>query len=108
MRKIYIDKNYKCHIENGKNLREIETNYFDGKCDTYIEGYRFIPKGETWKREDGATFTGEMTTPWMDHSKLDEAQREYELQQIKEMTTTIAELDEALLDATYNNIVGGK
>lgn len=110
MKTYYLDANYRLHLSSANGLtpwKDVD-GFFDGKCATYIEGYRFIPSGKTWTREDGAVFTGKMFTPWKDYNELDEAQREYELQQIKEMTTTIAELDEALLDATYNNIVGGK
>ena len=107
--KVYIDSKRRCHSTNPDgSFREVEIDFFNGKCDAFIEGYRFVPSGETWTREDGVKFTGEMFTPWKDYNELNEAQREYELQQIKEMTITIARLDEALLDATYSNIVGGK
>ena len=76
---IYIDSNYRCHTMNtGGNLREIETDFFDGKCQTFIEGYRFIPTGETWTRSDGVEFTGEMIAPWKNYNELDTAQAQYE------------------------------
>jgi hypothetical protein len=90
MRKIYIDESFKCHAESGDGLREVETNHFDGKCDTYIEGYRFVPSGETWVREDGVSFPGEMITPWKEYSELDEAQREYEREQFADMREALA------------------
>lgn len=88
--KIYIDENFKCHVESGDSLREFETTHFDGKCDSYIEGYRFVPSGETWVREDGMEFAGEMVTPWKDYSELDEAQREYEQEQFADMREALA------------------
>jgi len=76
--KIYIDENYKCHTESAESLREFDVSFFDGKCRTLIEGYRYVPSGETWTREDGVEFKGEMISPWKDYSVLAEAQRNYE------------------------------
>lgn len=59
-------------------MTAIESTFFDGKCEAAIEGYRFVPAGESWTREDGVVFTGEMITPWKPYSELDAAQREYE------------------------------
>lgn len=75
---IYIDSDYKCHVVNNGMMTEVETEYFNGKCDQYIEGYRFIPAGESWTRADGLVFDGEMAMPWQDHVELDNAQRRYE------------------------------
>lgn len=84
MRTIYIDSAFKCHVSNADGMTAIETNFFDGKCDTFIEGYRFVPSGETWVRDDGVVFRGEMITPWKPYSELDAAQREYERQLLSE------------------------
>lgn len=112
MKTIYIDADFKCHITDDGTMNAIETNFFDDKCDAYIEGYRFIPEGQTWTRPDGKVFHGEMITPWKNYLELDTAQREYEKQLIKEQQetinqneATIAELDAALLDATYNSLI---
>ena len=78
MRKIYIDSDFKCHITNDGAMRAVETDFFDGMCDTFIEGYRFVPSGESWTRSDGVVFYGEMISPWKDYAELDNAQREYE------------------------------
>ncbi len=75
--KIYIDSDYKCHVYPGEGLREIETEAFDGKCDEFIEGYRFVPAGEEWTRSDGMTFVGEMVSPWKDYRELMMAQAAY-------------------------------
>lgn len=105
---IYIDSEYRCHTTNPDGtFREIETDFFDGKCDTFVEGYRFIPDGEGWTRSDGTVFQGEMIAPWKPYSELDSAQRKYERQLLIEYETTIAELDITLLDAQYNNLVEG-
>jgi hypothetical protein len=83
--KLYVDSEYRCHTTNPDGtLREIETDFFDGKCDAFIEGYRFVPAGESWTRFDGVIFHGEMIAPWKPYSELDAAQREYEKQLLSE------------------------
>ena len=77
-------------------MTAVETDAFDGKCDTYIEGYRFVPSGETWTREDGETFTGEMISPWRPWAELDAAQREYEREQIAQHESALSEIEAAL------------
>ena len=77
-RTIYIDKNFKCHTSDDGMMTEIQMDFFDGKCDEFVEGYRYVPAGESWTRADGVVFTGEMIAPWKHYSELDAAQREYE------------------------------
>lgn len=86
---IYIDSDFKCHAENGDGRVAVETDFFDGKCTEFIEGYRFVPAGETWTREDGVEFAGEMVCPWTDYAELDAAQREYERQQLADMKAAL-------------------
>ena len=90
MRTIYIDSNYKCHVADDGTMTAVETDAFDGKCDTFIEGYRFVPSGENWTRSDGVVFHGEMIAPWKDFDSLDAAQREYERQQMADMENALA------------------
>lgn len=78
MKTIYLDSDYKCHTKNDGTMTAVQTDFFDGKCQTFIEGYRFIPSGESWTREDGAVFTGEMVSPWKPYDDIDQAQRAYE------------------------------
>ena len=88
--KIYIDSEFKCHTTNPDGtLREIETDFFNGKCQTFIEGYRFVPSGESWTRSDGEVFTGEMISPWKDYDELDAAQRAYEHEQMADMENAL-------------------
>lgn len=76
---IYIDSDFKCHPTNSDGtFRKVETNFFDGKCDTFIEGYRYVPAGDKWIRSDGVTFTGEMIAPWTPYNELAAAQAQYE------------------------------
>ncbi len=77
-------------------MTAVTTDVFDGKCDAYIEGYRFVPSGETWTREDGVAFSGEMIAPWRPWAELDVAQREYEREQIAQYESALTEIEAAL------------
>ena len=90
--KIYIDNDYKCHVTDDGSMPAVETEFFDGKCDEFIEGYRFVPAGESWTRSDGEVFEGEMIAPWKDYSELDAAQREYEREQLADAIAALNEL----------------
>lgn len=96
MKTIYLDAYFRCYITPGDGRTLVETTAFDGKCDAYIEGYRFVPSGETWVREDGVEFAGEMIAPWKPWQVLDAAQREYEREQYQDLTTQNAELLDAM------------
>jgi hypothetical protein len=88
--KVYIDSEFKCHTTNPDlEYREVETDFFDGKCDIFVEGYRFVPFGESWTREDGVTFQGEMIVPWKPYDELDAAQRVYEREKLAESTEAL-------------------
>ena len=76
---IYIDSDYKCHVTNDGTMREFDVSDFDGKCPAFVEGYRYVPADETWKREDGEVFKGEMIAPWKPYTELYIAQLEYDL-----------------------------
>ena len=82
--KIYIDSKFKCHISPGDGLTAVETDFFDGKCRQFIEGYRFVPTGQVWTREDGQVFEGEMVAPWRPYDILAEFQAIYEEEQAKQ------------------------
>lgn len=104
--KIYIDTEYKCHVSDDGTMRKFDVPFFDGKCAEFIEGYRFVPDGESWTREDGTVFRGEMISPWKDYDELDDAQRAYEKQLLAEYEAKLTELREnsipsADLEAAY-------
>ena len=85
--RIYIDNDFKCHVSDPDGtLTAVETDFFDGKCAAYIEGYRFVPAGAEWTRPDGVVFPGAMVAPWKDWRELDEAQRAYEREQLAALT----------------------
>lgn len=79
MKSVYIDNDYRCHVSNPDGtFRVVETDAFDGKCNAYIEGCRYVPAGESWTRDDGETFTGEMIAPAVDYALIGIAQEQYE------------------------------
>ena len=82
--KIYIDNEYKCYTSPAEGRIAIETDFFNGKCVRYIEGYRYVPAGQSWTREDGEVFRGEMIAPWRDYAILAELQALYEEEQAKQ------------------------
>lgn len=97
--KFYIDSEFKCHVENDGTMREFEDKCFDGKCATYIEGFRYVPEGETWTRGDGEVFHGLMITPWRDCELLITAQSLYEeTLEDKERITALEEENVMLME----------
>ena len=103
--KIYIDSDFKCHVAPAEGLREFETKSFSNVPDAYVEGYRYVPSGETWVRkepiydmnhdvvgESETEFMGEMLAPWKPWEELDKILREYEKAQNRELTAQNAEL----------------
>ena len=95
---IYIDSDYKCHVSPGEGLTAVETDAFNGKCRQYVEGYRFVPAGQSWTREDGQEFSGEMVAPCRDSAILEELQALYEEEQEKQADMAAA------LNAIYTGV----
>lgn len=76
---VCIDSECRCHTTNPDGtFLEIETSFFDGKCQTFIEGYRFVPSDYSWTRSDGTVFHGEMIAPFKPYDQLAAAQAQYE------------------------------
>lgn len=94
MKTIYIDYEYMCFTHMEEGMRAVETDVFDGKCDAFIRGHRFIPEGENWTRPDGVVITGEAVFPWRDFAILEAVQQKYE-ETSEELTAALAELAEA-------------
>lgn len=93
---IYIDNDYKCHVFAAEGRRAVETELFDGKCPEWIESYRFVPEGDTWTREDGEEFRGEMTAPWKDLGNAYAAQAAYVAEQNTQYEEALTEIEAAL------------
>ena len=78
--KIYIDSDFRCHTSNPEGtFREVETPVFDGKCQTFIEGYCY---------DDSKGYAH--IYPWTDYSELDSAQREFERELLADAENALA------------------
>ena len=93
---IYIDSDYKCYTSEADGCRAVETNFFNGKCQEWIESFRFVPAGEIWTREDGEEFRGEMVAPWKDLSEAYTAQTAYLERQNAQYEAALTEIEAAL------------
>lgn len=67
MRTIYIDSNNKCHLTDDGTMLPVETDFFDGKCDAFSEGY-CCAVGEG----------GTAIYPWVEYTILAAYQEQYE------------------------------
>ena len=98
MKTIYLNKDFQCSVtEKTDTVQTVESAVFDGKCNAFIEGYRFVPAGRQWTREDGIVFAGEMIAPFKDYTQLEMVQKLYE-QMAEDITYTqlaVAELYES-------------
>lgn len=84
--KIFIDSEFRCHITNPNNeYIEVETDFFNDKCNTFIEGYCFEPGDD-----------GNAVYPWKPYSELEDIQREYEKQLLSQYKAENEEYKEAL------------
>ena len=92
---IYIDSDYKCHVSAAEGRRAIETEVFAGKCEEWIESFRYVPAGETWMREDGAMFTN-MVSPWKELREAYIAQEAYMTAQNAQYEAALTEIEAAL------------
>lgn len=84
---IYVDSLNHCHRIDDGTMTAVETGFFIGKCDAWVEGYCYdTSKGYV------------QIYPWKDYSELDAAQREYERQLLKELqenSIAVADLETA-------------
>lgn len=108
--KIYIDSDFKCHVNDDGTMCPVENEFFDGKCLAFIEGYRYIPDGMVWVREDGSIFQGEMIAPWKPFLELERLQLSYEHERlpsiVDEYETIIADLVEEIYQQDLEMIDG--
>lgn len=100
MKTIYLDFDFRCHSTDIGGLQAVETEVFDGKCDKYIEGYRFVPEGQTWTRDDGVQFTGPMVSPHKNYDILAAYQEQYQsdgdlVEQAQVLQSQLSEMDAA-------------
>lgn len=93
---VYLDNDFKCHVTDDGTMAAYETDIFDGKCSTYIEGYRLVPEGEKWTRPDGVVFAGLMVAPWKPYANLAVAQAAYEKEELERLRLELADTKAAL------------
>lgn len=67
METIYVDSLNHCHRSNDGTMAAVQTEFFAGKCDAFVEGYVY---------DDSKGYV--QIYPWKPYSELDAAQREYE------------------------------
>lgn len=77
--KVYIDKDFKCHASNDGTMTPVDSEFFDGKCAAFIEGY-------CYEEVDGCV----KIYPWKNDAELDEAQREYERERLADAENALA------------------
>lgn len=66
--KIYVDSDCHCHVSNPNGeFREVETDFFEGKCQAFIEGFCYEEK------ENQLSIYA-----WKPYEELEQAQRQYE------------------------------
>lgn len=75
---IYVDSMYHCHRIDDGTMTAVETDFFIGKCDFFVEGYCHDTR-EGYPQ----------VYPWKDYTELDNAQREYERQLLNEYTEAL-------------------
>lgn len=73
METIYVDYLKHCHRTNDGTMTAVQTEFFVGKCDTFVEGYVY---------DDSKGYA--QIYPWKPLPELDAAQREYEKQLLTE------------------------
>lgn len=81
MRTIYLDSDFKCHVADDGTRKAVETEFFDGKCEQFVEGYRY-------DQRNGYV----QIYPYLPYNELDSAQRAYEKQQLESYEAFFEEL----------------
>lgn len=94
---IYVDSLNHCHRIDDGTMTAVETDFFIGKYDPFVEGYCYdTSKGYV------------QIYPWKNYAELDSAQREYERQLLKELqenSIPVADLENAYregVDSVYD------
>ena len=90
----YLDDDFMLHVENDGTMTAWvdEAGFFNGKGKTFVEGYRVVPEGMSWKRSDGRVFKGLMITPAKNHMELMMAQLQEENDALREENELLDEL----------------
>ena len=81
MRTIYVDSDFKCHVADDGTRKAVETDFFDGKCEQFVEGYCYDTRNGYVQ-----------IYPVLPFGELDSAQREYEKQMLSQYEAFFEEL----------------
>ena len=85
MKQFYVDGNYRCHANYEEGMTLVEDEFFDGKCDAFIEGYCYdTSKGYV------------QIYPWKPYKVLDAAQKKYKKQLLADFESALTEIETAL------------
>lgn len=76
---IYVDSLKHCHRTDDGTRNAVETDFFYGKCDFFVEGYCY---------DDSNGYA--QIYPWVDSAELDAAQREYERARLADAENAMA------------------
>lgn len=79
MEKIYVDSLNHCHRTDDGTMTAVETDFFVGKCDAFVEGYAC-----------GSSNGCVHIYPWKPYSGLDAAQRAYEKERLADAEGALA------------------
>ena len=71
---IYVDNLKHCHRIDDGTMTAVETAFFYGKCDAFVEGFVY---------DDSKGYA--QIYSWKPYAELDNAQRKYEQQLLKEL-----------------------
>ena len=85
MRTVYIDSDFKCHVADDGTRKAVEIDFFDGKCEQFVEGYCYDTRNGYVQ-----------IYPFLPFGELDSAQREYEKQLLSQY--------EAFFDELYREV----
>lgn len=90
----YLDNDFMLHVENDGTMTAWvdEAGFFSGKGKAFVEGYRVVPEGMSWKRSDERVFKGLMITPAKNHMELMMAQLQEENDALREENELLDEL----------------
>ena len=67
-----IDNDFKCYTSNAGTMREIDLEFFNGKCKAFVEGFCCIPSTDAAGNEICTVVA------WREYALLEEFQRQYE------------------------------
>ena len=82
---VYVDKNKHCHPNDDGTMTPVEIDFFNNKCDAFIEGYAY---------DDSKGYA--QIYPWKPYSELEAAQRTYEKQLLAEYEEVLVEIEVVL------------